>query len=159
MKQDKIAGGLKIFSVLTAAVGFVFFFLYIPELIKELAVEMPEVAWLRWPGTIGIWSIAFLCYAALFIFWNMCTRIGRGNSFCMENSISMKKIGILALAAGVLIVAGDIFLAVTGYLNVAWFLASFFPAFAGAGISGICLSLSRLIKIAADIKAENDLTI
>lgn len=159
MMQKKIAKKLVLFTFIVGLVGILFFFWYIPGLIAEMAIMMPEAAWLRWPGTIGIWVIALLCYLALWEFVKICNRIGADNSFSMENACSMKRIGNLAILTGLLILGGDFFLVVIGYLNGAWILASFFSMFIALGIAVLCRALSSLIQNAAEMKAENDLTI
>ena len=159
MEQKKIANGLKAFSIAVAVVGALFFFWYVPALIEEMAVMNPEAAGLRWPGTIGVWVIALLCYLALWEFWNICTRIGNDNSFCMENARSMKHIGLLAFLAALLMFGAGIFLACINCLGAAELLVEFFLIFVACGIGVVCAALSRLIRNAAEIKAENDLTI
>lgn len=159
MTQNKIAKALKIFTVCVGVVAAFFFFFYIPVIIWEISVMEPEAAWLRWPGTIGMWAIALLCYLALWEFWRICTRIGRDDSFCRENASSMLHIGILAFAVGVLILGGTIFLMVIEYLNAAGMLVIFFVLCVAAGIGILCVALSRLIENAASLKEENDLTI
>lgn len=158
MNQKKIAQLLKGFSLLTALVGGVFFFWYIPLFIKE-AASVNELEWLRWPGTFGIWIVALLCYVALYYFWKICVQIGKENSFCNENVYSMKVIGFLAICASLTILFGDIILAILKLLNGAMILLSFFVIFVGCGIAVICFSLSQLIGNATRIKEENDLTV
>lgn len=159
MEQKKVARKLKIFTVITAVVAGLFFFLYLPALIGELAESIPEAAWLRWKGTAAVWLIALMLYAALLFFWRICTRIGKGNSFCRENMRDMKRIGICAFLVLAVIVLGVIFLAMIHYLNAAWMAVAFFSGFGACGIGVICFCLSRLIANAAEIKQENDLTV
>lgn len=159
MEQKNIAKMLKIFTLCVAAVGAFFFFFYVPILILEISQAEPEAAWMRWPGTIGMWVIALICYLALGEFWRICGRIGKDESFCRENAVSMGHIGILAFAVAVLILGGAVFLMVIGYLNAAWFLVIFFVLCVAVGIGVLCLALSRLIDNAARLKEESDLTI
>ena len=159
MDQVKISKILKFFTILTAIVGGIFFFLFMPYMIHMAANEMKEVSYLEMPGKIGIWIIAILCYIALYYFWKICDEIGKENSFCNENVISMKHIGEIGCLVCVLILLGDIYMAVIGYLHPGLILVSFFFIFVGSGLSVICFALSLLIKNAAKIKHENDLTI
>ncbi len=159
MKQSTIARALKIFTVCVAAVGSFFFFFYVPVLIWQMSLAERETSWLRWPGTVGMWVIALLCYLALWEFWRICTRIGRDDSFCRENARSMRHIGILAFVAAALILGGTIFLMVLHYLNAAGFLVIFFILCVAVGIGVLCSALSKLIENAASLKEENDLTI
>lgn len=159
MEQKHVARKLKMFTAVTIVVAGLFFFVYLPVLIGELADSMPEAAWLRWPGTVSVWIIALVLYAALLFFWRICTRIGEGNSFCRENMLDMKRIGICAFVVWGAIVIGVIFLAVIHYLNAAWLAVAFFTGFAACGIGVICFCLSKLIGNAAEIKRENDMTV
>lgn len=158
MKQAKIAQLLKFFSILTGLVGGIFFFWYIPLLIEEVAY-MNDLEWLRWPGTVGIWAIALLCYLALYYFWKICIQIGKDNSFCQENAYSMKNICLLAVVASVAVFLGDVILATLHLLNGAMICLTFFVIFVGCGIAVVCFALSKLIENAAIIKEENDLTV
>lgn len=159
MEQKRIAMILKAFTILVAVVGALFFFWYVPVIIEELSVTIEGTAHLRWPGTIGMWVIALLCYIALWEFWRICTRIGNDNSFCMENARSMKHIGILAFLAVLLIIGGEIYMLWIHCWGAAELIAVFFLLIVGCGIGVVCLSLSRLIRNAAQLKEENDLTI
>lgn len=159
MEQKKIANILKVFSVGVGLVGALFFFGYVPILIGEMAVAYPEAAGLKWPGMIGVWMIALLCYIALGDFWTICTRIGEDNSFCRENVNSMKRISVLAFLTAVLIIGATIFLGCLKLLTMAYFFKCFFVVCIAFGVGVICLALSALIRRAAQIKEENDLTI
>lgn len=159
MRQSKIAKVLKIFTVCVAAVAAMFFFFYMPFLIWEMSVMEPEAAWLRWPGTVGIWVIALLCYLALGEFWRICSRIGRDESFCRENASSMLHIGYLAFAVALLVLGGAVFLIIIKYLNAAWIFVVFFVLCVAVGIGVLCVALAKLIENAASLKEENDLTI
>lgn len=159
MEQKKIAVALKCFTACAGAVGAFFFLFYVPILIWQLSLTETTTSWLRWPGTIGMWVIALLCYLALWEFWRICTRIGQDNSFCRENAVSMSHIGILAFGVAVLIFGGTVFLMLLGYLNGAGWLLIFFVLCIAVGIGVLCMALSKLIDNAAKLKEENDLTI
>ena len=110
MSQKSIAKILKVFCLVVAVVGAFFFLIYAPLLVDELAFMFPEAAYLKWPGLVGIWIIAMLCYAVLGNFWMICVRIGEDNSFCNENAACMKRMGILSFGVGVLLTGAMIFL-------------------------------------------------
>ena len=159
MNQKKIANGLKVFCILVAVVGAIFFFLYIPFRIGELAELFPKAAYLKWPGIIGVWIIAILCYIALWNFWTICTRIGEDNSFCNENADAMKRMAVMAFAIVGLVTLAMVFIGILGFLGMAFFMVYFFVACVAAGVGVVCYALSLLIRKAAEIKEENDLTI
>lgn len=159
MSQNGIAKILKIFCVFVAVVGAFFFFLYAPLLVDELAAMYPEAAYLKWPGLIGIWLIAILCYAVLCNFWMICVRIGEDNSFCNENADCMKRMGLLSFAVAVLLTGAMIFLGCSGFLGIAYFVVYFLLMCVVCGVGVLCLALAALIRRAAQLKEENDLTI
>lgn len=159
MNQKRIAHVLKICSVATAMVGLLFFFWYIPLIIKQIADDNPEAAWLRWPGTIWVWAIALVCYLALWEFWRICTNIGADNSFCAANARSMKHIGLLAFLAAALILGGCIFLCCIEYFGAPIAVPAFLAISAALGVGILSIALSGLIQNAARLKEENDLTI
>ena len=158
MSQKNISNGLKVFSAFVAFVGAVFFFWYVPTLIYEVAY-FEDLDYLRWPGTIGMWVIAFFCYVALAEFWKICTNIGNDNSFSMANAKSMARIGLCGLAVFILILGGSIFVAIINMMSAAIFFIIFFAEAVAIGMIVICFALSKLIENAAKIKEENDLTI
>jgi len=159
MEQKRIANMLKVFTIGVGLIGALFFFVYAPVLIGDLAAMYPEAAFLKWPGIIGVWVIAVFCYIALVEFWKICTRIGKDNSFCNENANSMKRISLLAFLTAVLMILAAIFLGFMNFLGIAYFLICFFAVCIAIGVGVVCLALSALIRRAAQIKEENDLTI
>jgi len=159
MSQESIAKILKVFCVFVAVVGAFFFFLYAPLLVDDLAFMYPEAAYLKWPGLVGIWLIAILCYAVLVNFWMICVRIGEDNSFCNENANGMKRMGLLSFAVAVLLTAAMVFLGCSGFLGIAYFVVYFLLMCVVCGVGVLCLALSALIRRAAQLKEENDLTI
>lgn len=159
MSQKSIAMMLKVFCVVVAVVGAFFFFVYAPLFVEELAIMYPEAAHLKWPGLVGICVIAVLCYLVLGIFWSICVRIGEDNSFCNENADGMKRMGLLSFGVGVLLTGGMIFLGFQGFLEIAYFIVYFLLMCVVCGVGVLCLALSALIRRAAQLKEENDLTI
>ena len=159
MSQESIAKILKVFCVFVAVVGAIFFFWYVPLWIEELACMFPEAAYLKWPGMVGIWVIAIICYIVLGNFWMICVRIGEDNSFCNENAVCMKRMGILSITIAVLLTAAAVLLGCLGFLGIAYFMVYFFSMCLVCGMAVVFLALSALIRRAARLKEENDLTI
>ena len=159
MSQRSITKMLKVFCCVVALVGAFFFFLYAPLLVDELAFMYPEAAYLKWPGLFGIWLIAIVCYTVLGDFWMICVRIGEDNSFCYENADGMKRMGLLSFVVAVLLTGAMIFLGCSGFLGIAYFIVYFFLMCVVCGVGVLCLALSALIRRAAQLKEENDLTI
>lgn len=159
MSQKGIAKILKLFCCVVAVVGAFFFFVYAPLLVDELALMFPEAAYLKWPGLIGIWAIAIICYVVLGNFWMICVRIGEDNSFCNENAVCMNRMGFLSFVVAVLMTGAMVFLGCLGFLGFAYFIVYFLLMCVVCGVGVLCLALSALIRRAAKMKEENDLTI
>ena len=159
MVNKKIARILRGFAYGSGVIGGLFFFWYMPLCIDEIVINASEVAFLEWPAKIGMFVIAFVCYFALYHFLKICTHIGNENSFCIENVVNMKNIGSAAFAVAMLILLGDVYLLIVGWLHPGIIIASFFFIFIALSFTVISYALSYLIDHAVKIKEENDLTI
>lgn len=113
----------------------------------------------QWQLIFFSWYTAVLCYLVLYQFWQVCTQIGRENSFSLENVRSFHRMGLCGAAeivgqAGCLIWRGiyhelDTFNILL--IAVKIILAGMFIL--------LCEALSRLVQYAYEMKQENDLTI
>ena len=155
----------------------------LPELLDNLTAEPPPPGddWLYFsPGmqlflvVAGAWTenFAFTLVLTLFLlFCGVCTAVilwqGRrvlgtilaGNPFQRENGVSLRRAGVccfaISAAALVRVVWGLFY-----YQSIASLLtynALFVPIFLLGGL--LCLVVSALFRQAAELKAENDLTI
>ena len=109
---------------------------------------------------------AALCYKILWHFWHVCTEIGRDNSFSAENYASFHKMANTAFvisgsyALKLAFIGGRMLILADGIVEticVCTVILCGLIAFLLFGI--VCEALSKLIKNAYEIKAENDLTI
>ena len=95
MKQQKIANWLKGIVIVLAVLGVLY----------SIGVHLlPRYIDMETPGNIyggfnlfSWWTLLF-CYIILFISWNVCTQIGKGNSFSKENATSFHRIGLCGIA-------------------------------------------------------------
>ena len=142
-------------------------------------IAIPMVPWLvgraLFPDRGECWSLFGDSYARVLIlflwFCGCCTAgilwqgrrvlgtILRGGPFSPENAVSLKRAAVSAFC-----IAGAAFARLLwgfGYYHsirpIATYNALFVPIFAMAGL--LCLVMSALFRQAAEIKAENDLTI
>ncbi|MCR4999463.1 MAG: DUF2975 domain-containing protein [Lachnospiraceae bacterium] len=117
--------------------------------------------------TVIAWA---MCYKILWYFWNVCTQIGKDNSFSAENAKSFHRMANTGFAIAILYAiklafyAGRMLLLKESYFGAVisgglacGLIGLFLVLFLLFGI--ICEALSKLIKNAYEIKAENDLTI
>ena len=157
MRRVGLVRTLKGAIVFLAAVVAVMYIVFFPQLIRECgAVGFP---WLVTPVTAAVSLSAVPIAIALALFWQICTEIGRDNSFCYKNAGRLSGIGFCALIDTVYCVVGTvtIFAVTGGHPGVLLLSAS--AVICGFAIALAAFLLSHLVLKAADLKAENDLTI
>ena len=137
MKQETISKVLKGFSVVAGLFGGLFFFWFMPLVVDEIILYTPEAEFLRWPSLIGMSAVALVCYYALYQFLKVCKQIGEKNSFCHENVLSMKNIGMSAVLVGLLIVMGNLYLLCVGWLHPSMIITSIFFIFIASAFAFI----------------------
>lgn len=163
MKRRKTLGLMKLACVVTAVLGIILFFGVAPEVLKLPGVIAATHGSAGYRFSLGyVWAVGALCFAALWQAWKICVEIGRDNSFSMANVRSLKRIQWLMVAACALMTVGlAVQLAFRG-LHMESLLAP------GLILLGICISavfalfaaaLAELIRMGAELKDENDLTI
>ena len=155
----------------------------LPELLDNLTAEPPPPGddWLYFsPGmqlflvVAGAWTenFAFTLVLTLFLlFCGVCTAVilwqGRrvlgtilaGNPFQRENGVSLRRAGVCCFAISAAALARVVW-GLYWYRSIASLLtynALFVPIFLLGGL--LCLVVSALFRQAAELKAENDLTI
>ena len=98
MKQKNISGWLKGLVVLLGVMGLFFF-----GAVTVLAFWMKDqqAGSLLWSFVFFSWYTALLCYGVLFQFWNVCTQIGRDNSFSLENAAAFHRMALFGGAAAI----------------------------------------------------------
>ena len=158
MERNKIARVLYIYSILASILEGLFLLVFMPQEIGMIA-KNEEFALLKWPGIIGMYIIAIVCFYAVYRFLSVIKNIEHNNSFCHDNVEHMKVIGHCAFTVGILIILGDLFVFVLGLLHPGLLLFSLIIIFIAGAFCVVSYSLSSLIKQAVYIKEENDLTI
>ena len=146
--------GTIIFLSVMAAVCYIEIF---PDRIREMGVENVNVSGLVTPGIIAISLSAIPIAIALVLFWNICTEIGRDNSFCHKNARRLTGIGFCALIDTGYCAVGTVTLEILVGSPV-WLLG-LGVCTVGMAIALAAFLLSHLVLKAADLKADNDLTI
>lgn len=140
-----------------AALGAVFYGFIFPEIIREMgAVEFP---WLVGPSIAAVSVSALPIAAALWLFWRICAEIGRDNSFSHVNARYLAGIGLCALVdTGYCAVGTVTVFAITGG-HPSVLLLAVTAILGGLAIAVAAFLLSHLVRKAAALKDENDLTI
>ena len=160
MKQKELAAALKGIVVLCLLAGIGLCGVLIPLFGAEAARTNPDYAWMFWPCLGGIGVLCVPVLIVLVLVWQMAGRIGADNSFCYENAEALKQICGLAVLDTVLCLLGALVLAIfLRGLPPYLLLLSVAVMLVGVAIAVVSAVLSHLIQKAADLKAEQDLTI
>ena len=134
-------------------------FVLLPLLASALLEEYPRVSKmvLARPCLRLGRAAARLCGAVGVL--EVCVQIGRGQFFSQENARSLFRICLLALTMAALLVVGVAALCLLGMGLPALLIAMLGFAAACALVALLANALSQLVRRAAAIKSENDLTI
>ena len=142
-----------------AVCGVIIYLYLIPVWGRDLVEANPEFSncYIPWLAVLLISAIP--CYWGLYFGWKIAAEIGKDNSFSMENALYLKNISILAALDSVYFFVANLVLMIINMNHPGIFLISLLVVFAGIAVTVAAAALSHLVKKAADIKAENELTI
>lgn len=159
MKLKKSETFLKLIIVGVAICGIVLCAFVIPSIGKHIVLYYKELSHWYLPWLIFVTLTSLPCFTALVPLWQIATRIGADNSFCVENAKALKLFSTLAYADSAFFFLGNIVLLFAGFNHPTIVMLSLLAVFAGIAIAIISSCLSHLVLKAASIKDENDLTI
>ena len=159
MEQKALSKWLKIIIIGVGICGLVGYFLVIPSFGQSLARQYPEFSGRYLPWLIFIWVTAIPCYIALFFGWKIAANIGADRSFSVENANLLKWISWLAAGDSIYFFAGNVTLLLLDMSHPGVVLASLLVVFAGVAITVAAAALSHLVRKAAALQEESDLTI
>ena len=151
--------GMKLAALAAALVGLLAAFVFLPMLASALLEEFPAYQKWYWPCLIYGWVVLLPGFAGLWEFWKICVEIGRDNSFSQKNARSLFRICLLALTMAALLAVGVAALCLLGMGLPALLIAMLGFAAACALVALLANALAQLVRRAAAIKSENDLTI
>ena len=151
--------GMKLASLAAALIGLLAAFVFLPMLASALLEEFPAYQKWYWPCLIYGWVVLLPGFAGLWEFWKICVEIGRDNSFSQKNARSLFRICLLALTMAALLAVGVAALCLLGMGLPALLIAMLGFAAACALVALLANALAQLVRRAAAIKSENDLTI
>ena len=157
MKQKEMARWLKLVTLLAAAAGLFTAGFFIPSLLSRL---LSGRGWKVLPLAVGFcWLTALPCFACLWQFWGICTRIGNDRSFCAENAAALRRISHLLFADCVLYLLLGAAAALVGELTIGRVLLVLTVLFVGVTLTVLSAALSHLILKASVLQQDADLTI
>lgn len=159
MNQKKMALMLKGIATVVGIMGILFFGILMPIMANDCRISYTEVDYLYWPGMCFGWIIGILCYLALFMFWKICSEIGKDNSFSIENVKALKTIAILAAIAGFMWFAAMLGLICFKIMSIGFFVLMSMAILVSISVSIIAIVLAHLVYKAYELKQETELTI
>lgn len=159
MSQKSLSKWLKAIIGGMAACGAIIYLYIIPVWGRALAEENPEYGSCYIPWLTVVLISAIPCYWVLYFGWRVSSEIGRDNSFSMKNAEYLKNIFILAaLDSGYFFITNVVFM-VIGMNHPGIFLIALIAVFIGVAVAVAAAALSHLVRKAAEIQQENELTI
>lgn len=156
MKQKKISYWLKGMTIVLGIMGLLGFagLTWYAFSLKSATEGDP-----LWQFIFFSWYTAVLCYMILYQFWQVCTQIGRENSFSIENVRAFHRMGLCGAAEIAGLAARLIWRGVIHELDAVNILVLIVKVIFVMMFILLCEALSRLVQYAYDVKQENDLTI
>lgn len=159
MKQTSLAVWLKLIIIGTGICGVAVYFLILPSLGQSIAGQNPEFLHCYYPWLIFLWITGIPCYAALFLAWKIASNIGADRSFSHENASLLKWIAFLAAGDSLFFFIVNIVYLFLNMNHPGILLSSLIVVFAGTAVSAASAALSHLVKKAASLQEQSDLTI
>lgn len=159
MEQKTLSRWLKVILVGIGICGLLVFFLIVPNYGKMLVSLYPEFSYRYYPWLFFLWVSGIPCYAVLILGWRIAVNIGHDRSFSQQNADCLKWISWLAAGDSVFFFLGNLLFLYTNLSHPGVALFSLFIVFAGAAVTVAAAALSHLVKKAAALQEQSDLTI
>lgn len=159
MEQKTLSKWLKLILLGMGICGLAVYLMVVPSFGDSLRSQYPEFAGRYWPWLIFIWVSGIPCYAVLVLGWRIAANIGRDASFSMENARFLRSIAILAAVDAAYVFLGNLAMLFLDMSHPGVVLLSLLVVFAGAAVAVAAGALSHLVRKAALLQEENDLTI
>ena len=159
MEQKTLSKWLKLILLGMGICGLAVYLVVVPSFGDSLRSQYPEFAGRYWPWLIFIWVSGIPCYAVLVLGWRIAANIGRDASFSLENARFLRSIAILAAVDAAYVFLGNLAMLFLDMSHPGVVLLSLLVVFAGAAVAVAAGALSHLVRKAALLQEENDLTI
>ncbi len=159
MEQKTLSKWLKLILLGMGICGLAVYLVVVPSFGDSLRSQYPEFAGRYWPWLIFIWVSGIPCYAVLVLGWRIAANIGRDASFSLENARFLRSIAVLAALDAAYVFLGNLAMLFLDMSHPGVVLLSLQVVFAGAAVAVAAGALSHLVRKAALLQEENDLTI
>ena len=159
MNQHKLSAWLKATLIGVGLCGLVVYFAVLPIVADSTRESFPEFAGWHWPWMIFLWATAIPCFAALVMGWKIAVNIGKDRSFTLENARLLQVVSWLAAGDAAFFFLGNVVLFFLSMNHPGVLLISLLICFAGVAVAVAAACLSHLVRKAADLQEQSDLTI
>ena len=159
MEQKVLAKWLKVILIGVDICGLIVYFVILPSYGRSIVTDYPEFAGRFWPWLIFLWTTAIPCYAVLLFGWRMAESIEEDRSFTNKNARYLKWISWLAAGDAAFFFAGNVILLLADMSHPGVTLFSLLLVFSGVSVAVASAVLSHLVKKAAALQEESNLTI
>ena len=159
MKQTTLAAWLRAILLGMGICGLGVYAGAVPMLGESLVAEYPEFrrCYLPWLGLI--WATALPCFLALGCGWRIAGNIGLDRSFTVTNARLLRWISVLAAWDAAVFFGGNLIYLLLDLNHPGIVLFSLLVSFAGVAIAVAFAALSQLVRRAAVLQDQSDLTI
>lgn len=159
MEQRTLSNWLKGIIIGVGICGLIVYILIVPLLSSMIVFAHNELFHLLYPWWGFIWLSALPCYAVLFCGWKIAVNIGKGNAFCMKNASLFKWISALAIGDSAYFFIGNLVLLLLNMNHPSIVILSLLVSFFGIAVAIVSAVMSHLVRKAAVLQDESDLTI
>ena len=160
MNQKTLSRLLKAAIIAVGVFGLFFYCILIPSFGNYLAFsKYPEFSYMYIPWLIFLSLSALPCYGVLVFGWLIAVNIGRDRSFSMDNAKYLKIVAVLAAVDSIYVFVGDVVLFFAGMNHPGIALMILSLELIGIPVTIAAAALSHLVKKAADLQEQSDLTI
>lgn len=159
MKQKALARWLKWVLLGMGLCGLALCLWVLPSFGRSLAARYPEFAYCYHPWLFFLWIAAVPCYIDLVLAWRVVRNIESDRSFSRENARLLQYIAVIAAADGAFFFVMNIVYLLLSMSHPGVTLLSFVVTFLIAAVSVAAAALSHLVRKAAELQEQSDLTI
>lgn len=159
MRQRTLSKRLKAVLIGIAVFGLILSFVIVPVYGRDIIDQYPEFGGWYLPWLIFAWVTSLPCFAILVLGRQVADRLGKGISFTVKNAKTLTMISRLSLSDAAIVAAGSLILLLLGMNHPGVVILTFLLAFVFIAFSVAVAALSHLVRKAADLQDQSDLTI
>ena len=159
MEQKTFANLVKIVIIGAAIFGLFICCYALPACGQGFEINYPELSYVVWPWLIFLWICSIPCFCVLVFGWQIATNIGKDKSFSFANANLLKWVAWMAAGDSAVFFLGNCILLLCNMNHPAILFISMIVVFAGIALTVTAACLSHLVRKAAVLQEQSDLTI